>query len=74
MIVVVGEQDFIATSLMFPEEAVEECNNLKEISGCDVAYGSNGDRRSTRLRDIKVCQQKQQQVASGSSLKHSGRE
>ncbi|KAI5395358.1 uncharacterized protein LOC127093321 isoform X1 [Lathyrus oleraceus] len=69
-----GEQNSIPTSLVLPEHTAEECNDSTEMSGCDVAYGSGGDRRSTSLRDIKVCQQKQQQPASGGSLRHPDKE
>ncbi|KAI5395364.1 hypothetical protein KIW84_061811 [Lathyrus oleraceus] len=69
-----GDQNSIPTSLVLPEQAAEECNDSKEMSGYGVAYGSGGDRRSTSLRDNKVCQQKQQQPASGGSLRHPDKE
>ncbi|MCI17057.1 SANTA (SANT associated) protein, partial [Trifolium medium] len=77
LIVVAGEENSIPTPLVFPEEGPGECNKpsaadkckvSKETSGVDVAYGSNGNKRCTRLYNIKVGQQKQQ-PASGGPLK-----
>ncbi|CAJ2651657.1 unnamed protein product [Trifolium pratense] len=71
-----GEENSIPTPLVFPEEAPGECNKpsavdkckvSKEMSGVDVAYGSDENRRCTSLYNSKVCQQ---QPASGGPLKH----
>ncbi|MCH99140.1 SANTA (SANT associated) protein, partial [Trifolium medium] len=68
----------IPTPLVFPEEAPGECKKpsiadkckvSKEMSGVDVAYGSDENRRCTMLYNSKVFQQKQQ-PASGGPLKH----
>ncbi|WJX18308.1 hypothetical protein P8452_08117 [Trifolium repens] len=75
-----SEENSIPTLLVFPEEApgkckkpsaADKCKVSEEMSGVDVAYGSDGNRRCTRLYNIKVCQQKQQQQpVSGGPLKH----
>ncbi|KAK7329108.1 hypothetical protein VNO77_23254 [Canavalia gladiata] len=57
----------IPTSLVSPKEASkdhekpfheDESNVSKEMSGIYVTYGSGGSRRSIKLHNIKVCQQK----------------
>ena len=70
------------TSSKSPEEASEahekpfpevECHASKEITGgVNVAQGCGSNRRSTRLRNIKVCQQKK--PASVVPLKHLDKE
>ncbi|RDX95307.1 Protein EMBRYO DEFECTIVE 1674, partial [Mucuna pruriens] len=72
----------IPTSLVSPEDTLgdhkkpfpeNECNVSKEIGGFNVARSSVGNRRSARLHDIKVCQQKKQ-PASGGPPKHPNNE
>jgi hypothetical protein len=78
LIVVAGEENFIPTSLVLPDEALgkckkpfgtKECKASKEMSGVDVTYGSGENRHGTRLRAINVCQRKQQ-PASGGHRRH----
>ncbi|KAK7345677.1 hypothetical protein VNO77_16286 [Canavalia gladiata] len=69
-------------TLVSPEETLgdheqpfheDECNVSKEMGGSNVTYGSGGSRRSTRLHNIKVCQQKKQ-LASGGAPEHPDKE
>ncbi|CAJ1968332.1 unnamed protein product [Sphenostylis stenocarpa] len=52
------------------EKTENECNVSKEVGGADVACSIGGKRRSLRLHDVKVNQQKKQS-ASGLPPKHS---
>ncbi|KAK7279175.1 hypothetical protein RJT34_24221 [Clitoria ternatea] len=72
----------IPNPLVSPEEATQDHEKLfpedkgnvsEEVGGNNVAYGSGGNRRSTRLQNVKVCQQKKQ-LASGRSPKHPDKE
>ncbi|TKY52819.1 SANT associated [Spatholobus suberectus] len=71
-------ENSIPASLASPEEAPgddkmpfpeNECNVSKEMGGVNIACSSGGNRRSARLYDIKVCQQKKPH-ASGGPPKH----
>ncbi|GAU44084.1 hypothetical protein TSUD_399660 [Trifolium subterraneum] len=73
-----GGEHSILTPLVFPEEVpgkckkpftADKCKVSQEINGVDVAYGSDENRRCTRLNNIKVYQQKQQPASEG-PLKH----
>ena len=75
-------ENSIPTSLASPKEAPgdheksfpgNECNVSKEMGGVNVACSSGGKRRSARLHDIKVHQQKKK-PASGGSLKNPNNE
>ncbi|KAL2992297.1 hypothetical protein AAZX31_10G041400 [Glycine max] len=77
-----GVENSIPTSLASPKEAPgdheksfpgNECNVSKEMGGVNVACSSGGKRRSARLHDIKVHQQKKK-PASGGSLKNPNNE
>lgn len=79
------EEKSIPTSSVLPEEAPEncktpfpgdECKVSKKMSGVDIACGSGKNRRSTRLHNIKVCQQKKpkQHPTSRGPLKRSDEE
>lgn len=77
----VGEEKSIPTSSVLLEEAPEncktpfsgdECKVSKKMTGVDIACSSDKNRRSTRLHNIKVCQQKKpkQHPESRGPFKH----
>ncbi|XP_024634936.1 kinetochore-associated protein KNL-2 homolog isoform X1 [Medicago truncatula] len=76
-----GEEKSIPTSSVLLEEAPEncktpfpgdECKVSKKMTGVDIACSSGKNRRSTRLHNIKVCQQKKpkQHPESRGPFKH----
>ncbi|XP_061344763.1 kinetochore-associated protein KNL-2 homolog isoform X2 [Gastrolobium bilobum] len=71
---ILSDEKSIPTPVASPEEATVdhekpfpegECNASKEMGGVNVAYGSCRSKRSARLHNIDVCQQKKQPASGG---------